>query len=685
MTAETESGDSNTPIGERLALLRGVPAFARLPEGTLEEVANLLDEERYPAGTVVVAEGDRGDRLYLIFGGHAEVSAEGSKGPMPLATLGPGEMFGEIALLEPGGKRQATVTATIDLLTLSLSASAFDRVLDAYPEARTAFSEAAEEMLIAKFLKQASPFAALDADRLRRLASRLERLSIPAGDAIVRQGEVGDTCYLLREGRAEVLAHKGSGEERNLATLGPGSLFGEAALLTDAPRNATVRALDPCELLALRRADLLEALGEDRRMGERMLELLRLRDRPRQAPGIQAHHRATATGETITTLKDPERGTYYRLSPGGWFVWQRLDGEHNLRDLTLEYLTEFKAFAPQAVAETVGGLAEAGFAEGVRLGAGVMESVDRPTGWQRTLEAARRTLEWHASVRGVDAPISRLYRGGVRLLYTWPGQILLAVVALAGLVAFVLGVGELGTAIEESGAGGWLLLFWIPATLIQIFIHEAGHAFTTRHFGREVPQVGVGWYWFGPIAYVDTSDMWLSGRRERVVVSLAGPYADLVTGGLAAVIALLVPNPILSAALWQFALVSYIGVLMNLNPLMEFDGYYILSDLLDKPNLRPRALAWLGKGLIPALRNPEMLRGHSLDLLYGLGSVLYIVVEATLTVVLYRLILQDWLAGLLTEAVAVGFAWVLAAAVVVLAVAGMLGELRGRRRPAPGR
>ena len=350
VVAGAGSTDRGVPLMRRAELLSGVPAFGRLPDEALQELAALLTEERYPAGAAVVAEGEEGDRLYLISAGHAEVSAAGSKGPVPLATLGPGEMFGEIALLEPGGKRQATVTATTNLLILSLSAPAFHRVLDAYPEARTAFSEAAEEMLIAKFLKQASPFATLDAERLRRLTSRLERLSVPAGDAIVRQGEVGEACYLLREGRAEVLAHEGESEERNLATLGPGSLFGEAALLTDEPRNATVRALDPCELLALHRSDLLEALGEDRQMGNRMLELLRLRDRPRQAPGIQAHHRATATGETITTLKDPERGTYYRLSPGGWFVWQRLDGEHTLRDLTLEYLTEFKAFAPQGVA-----------------------------------------------------------------------------------------------------------------------------------------------------------------------------------------------------------------------------------------------------------------------------------------------------------------------------------------------
>jgi len=60
-------------------------------------------------------------------------------------------------------------------------------------------------------------------------------------------------------------------------------------------------------------------------------------------------------------------------------VWERLDGEHTLRDLTLEYLAEFESFAPQAVAETVGGLAEAGFAEGVKPASGVLESATRPT------------------------------------------------------------------------------------------------------------------------------------------------------------------------------------------------------------------------------------------------------------------------------------------------------------------
>jgi putative peptide zinc metalloprotease protein len=677
VAARAEPADRGVPAERRLELLKGVPAFARLPTPALEQLATLLEEHRYQAGATMVAEGEAGDRLYLIAEGRTEVSTAGQGGPVPLATLGPGELFGEIALLEPSGRRQATVTATTPLLALGLAMPDFRRVLDARPEVRTAFSEAAQTLLAARFLKQASPFSTLDGARLRKLAARLEPQTVPAGATIVRQGECGEECYLLRSGRVEVVVEEEGGEARSLATLGAGSLFGEAALLTDAPRNATVRALEPCELLALRRADLLEALGEDRHAGDRMLELLRLRDRPRRKPGVEAHHRTTPTGETITTLKDPQRGAYHRLSPRGFFLWQRLDGSHTLRDLTLEYMAEFGALAPQAISDTIAGLAGAGFVEGARPAGAVLERVARATGWQRAMAAARRIMEWQGSVRGVDGPLNSLYWGGIRLLYSRAGQLALATVALAGIVAFALGIGELGAALEGSDAGGWLLLFWVPAYLVAIVVHEAGHAFTTKHFGREVSRVGVGWYWFGPVAYVDTSDMWLEGRWPRIAVSLAGPYANLVLGGFAALVAWIVPSAVLSAALWEFALLSYFGVLLNLNPLMEFDGYYILSDLLEQPNLRPRALAWLGRDLIPALRTSGGLKGHRLELFYGLASVLYVAFSAALTVVLYRLVVQGWMEGILPDVLAAGLAWALAAAVVVLAAVGVLGELRG--------
>jgi CRP-like cAMP-binding protein len=376
VTAVKEPGpeDRTDSPRMRLELLAEVPAFSHLPDPVLEDLASRLTEERFRPADSVVVEGSTDDRLYMIVEGRAEASTTGPSGIVPLATLGPGELFGELSLL-----------------LLGLRAADLRLALDAHPEGRSAFEKLADDLLVTKLLKQASPFSTLDGERLRSLATRLERLEVPTGKTIIRQGEAGEECYVLRSGRVEVLAMGAQGDERILATLDPGSLFGEAALLTEGPRNATVRAIEPCTLLALRRTDLLEVLGEDRQTRERMLELVRMRDRPRRVRGIEVHHRTTITGETITTLKDARRDTNYRLSPAGWFLWQRLDGEHTLRDLTSEYLATYEASASHAVVEAVVGLVAAGFVEGVKLRPEVI--AEEPTLWQRVRATIRRILE----------------------------------------------------------------------------------------------------------------------------------------------------------------------------------------------------------------------------------------------------------------------------------------------------
>jgi putative peptide zinc metalloprotease protein len=393
VAAVKEPGPEDRTVSprRRLELLAGVPAFSHLPDPVLEDLASRLTEERFRPADRVVVEGDTDDRLSLIVEGRAEASTIGPSGIVPLATLGPGELFGELSLLEAGSSRQATVTAVEPLLLLSLRATDFRLALAAPPEGRSAFEKLADDLLVTKLLKQASPFSTLDGERLRRLAARLERLEVSTGETIIRQGEAGEECYVLRSGRVEVLTSGAQGDERILATLEPGSLFGEAALLTDGPRNATVRALEPSTLLVLRRTDLLEVLDEDRQTRERMLELVRMRDRPRRVRGIEVHHRTTITGETITTLKDARRDANHRLSPAGWFVWQRLDGEHTLRDLTSEYMATYEASASHAVVEAVVGLVAAGFVEGVKLSPEVM--AEEPTLWQRVRATIRRIRE----------------------------------------------------------------------------------------------------------------------------------------------------------------------------------------------------------------------------------------------------------------------------------------------------
>lgn len=639
------------PVARRRELLAGVPAFAALPASALDALTAKLREEHFAAGAVVLREGEEADRLYILARGRAEVSIAGPAGPTPLATLAPGELFGEIALLDATRRRQATVVALSPLTGLSLAASEFELLLTTRPEIRAAIGSAAELSLTAKFLKQASPFASVDLGRLRRLAARVQRRAVAAGEVIVRQGDAGDACYLVRSTRVEVVVNDEEGGERALTTLGPGALFGEAALLTEAPRNATVRALAAGEVLVLHRSDLLAVMESAREIGGQMCSLLRLRERPRQAAGVLKQVRTTADGEEIVILKNPHRGAYFQLSPQGAFLWERLDGRHTLRDLALDLLGAFKCLSPHTIVELVGKLAAAGFLEERALRADAAAIIAHAPWGQRARAWCGRALQWQIAATGTDAAVARIYRGGVHRLYTTAAQTGLAAIAIGGLATFLVRAD--GAAMVGAAAAWWFLL---PAYVLAIVVHEAGHAFTVKAFGREVPRMGVGWYWFGPVAFVDTSDMWLAGRWPRIAVSLAGPYANMILAGVAALVAPWMSLPEIAAALWQFALVSYVLVLVNLCPLLEYDGYYVLMDLLERPNLRRHALTWIGRNLPRALRRPGVLRGHLVEVCFGLGSMAYVALAAGLTVVLCRVLVEAWF-GPLSAPLAGGPVW----------------------------
>src|SRR5688572_2877152 len=191
VTAVKASGPEDRTVSpeRRLELLAGVPAFSHLSAPVLEDLASRLTEEGFRSADRVVVEGDTDDRLYLIVEGRAEASTIGPSGIVPLAALGPGELFGELSLLEAGRRRQATVAAVEPLLLLGLRAADLRLALDAHPEGRSAFEKLADDLLVTKLLKEATPFSTLDGERLRRLAARLERLEVPAGETIIRQGE----------------------------------------------------------------------------------------------------------------------------------------------------------------------------------------------------------------------------------------------------------------------------------------------------------------------------------------------------------------------------------------------------------------------------------------------------------------------------------------------------------------
>lgn len=130
-----------------------------------------------------------------------------------------------------------------------------------------------------RILRQVPLFSGVDPARLKRLAFDSTRIHFEAGEALFRQGDYGDSAYLLLNGRAEVLADSVKGPVR-VAEIPERSIVGEMAVLCEGGRTATVRAMEPLDALRIGRDELMRMLGSDATMTLGMLRVVaaRLRD-----------------------------------------------------------------------------------------------------------------------------------------------------------------------------------------------------------------------------------------------------------------------------------------------------------------------------------------------------------------------------------------------------------------------
>ena len=154
--------------------------------------------------------------------------------------------------------------------------------------------------------------------------------------------------------------------------------------------------------------------------------------------------------------------------------------------------------------------------------------------------------------------------------------------------------------------------------------HELGHAFTATRYGVRVAHMGVAMLVMFPMLYTDTSESWkLSNPRQRLAIASAGIVAELALAGLATLAWSLAADGSVRSALFFLATTSWILTLaVNASPFMRFDGYFILTDLLDLPNLHERsgALAknWLRRTLLGWREDwPEQMPGYGNAALIG--------------------------------------------------------------------
>ncbi|MCL4678133.1 MAG: hypothetical protein KJ017_06020 [Alphaproteobacteria bacterium] len=341
-------------------------------------------------------------------------------------------------------------------------------------------------------------------------------------------------------------------------------------------------------------------------------------------------------GRQILAVKDPLALRYYHLREEEFFVLQQLDGRTSPEQIQAAFE---RVFAPQKLRLTM--LASfLGMLHGEHLVVSDAAGQDRPLLERRR---AGRRREWLAAwsnplairFRGVD-PDRFLAWLHPRLSWLYSPWML-----AASLLLILVAAGWIGLRFDQlqSRLPAFstffspenLVWFAVAITLAKV-LHELAHALACKHFGGECHELGVMLLVFTPCLFVNVSDSWmLPERGKRIAVAAAGMWAEMTLAAVCTFVWWFTNEGLLNSICLKLMFVSSIGTVMfNANPLLPYDGYYILSDVWGVPNLRERSARLLrqllGRWFLGLEASPERLdpdTGHGWLLGYAVASLIY--------------------------------------------------------------
>jgi putative peptide zinc metalloprotease protein len=305
-------------------------------------------------------------------------------------------------------------------------------------------------------------------------------------------------------------------------------------------------------------------------------------------------------GKTYHVVKDPVCLRYYRFNQQEYFVFKLFDGDHTLEAVRDRFEDEFKPhrLEYQDLESFARQLVTAGLVQHEQHGAG-KHLFDRRAKQRRMkrLSAVTNILYLKIPIFDPDRILNFLFK------YLW--WVFTTTFFLCS-VGFMLAAGSQVAvhfdtfyaklpAYQEFFSMNSVLYMWISLGVVKI-IHEFGHGLSCKAFGGESHEMGVLLMCLSPALYCNVTDAWtLADKWKRIIISFAGIFVELNIAAAATFVWWYTPQyPIVNnIALCVMVLCSVSTVVFNANPLMRFDGYYIMADWLEIPNLREKANRFL--------------------------------------------------------------------------------------------
>jgi len=297
-------------------------------------------------------------------------------------------------------------------------------------------------------------------------------------------------------------------------------------------------------------------------------------------------------GEKWHVLHDPFGLQFFRLRPAVYEFVARLSRARTVDAVWRDCLRRFPDDAP-GQQEVVQLLAQLFYANLIQS--------DEPADSARLFERYRKRKRREIGSRLLNVMFARFHLLDpsrfltaalplVRPLLSPVGLAVWFVAMLLGVKAVVDHAPEFIGQTQGVLAPGNLPLLYLAIVLVKT-LHEFGHAFICRRFGGEVHDMGIMLLIFTPLPYVNATAAWAFRERwKRVLVGMAGMMVELFVAALAAMVWAAAGPGTLRALAYNMVIVASVStIVFNANPLLRYDGYYILSDLLDVPNLHQRA------------------------------------------------------------------------------------------------
>jgi len=259
--------------------LHPAPFLSELEPGVLVQLARAVGAKRFHDGDIIVKQGDPGSAFYLVASGELVVTIHaGTPEARELAVLGPGALFGEMALLTEQ-HRTASVLARGPVEVIEVSREVMRAVSKRSPEAAAALDRFGRERLLRNVFATSPLFRPFSREQQRELLKHFEGHEVDAGVEIIREGEMGEGVYVMLSGEVEVSKQQADGTTVSLAKLRPGDVFGEMSLLLNQVTSATVRATRSSAVLFLDSQYFQRLVGAIPELRETFEKMAKDRDR----------------------------------------------------------------------------------------------------------------------------------------------------------------------------------------------------------------------------------------------------------------------------------------------------------------------------------------------------------------------------------------------------------------------